>query len=178
MATIRGRIAVLGASLEVLLLGFGGVDGFSANSTRGTHFARFPKTPDSTLTPGSLCQRPTQKRYPEGIPYCSRSVDSDLKKEVMREYDRRLGYRVTEMDRGEFKIDHFIPLCMGGSNDADNLWPQHETVYAITDVLEGTACEKMAEGKLRQADAVKWIQEAKRDHSRVGEVLKRLQALQ
>ena len=137
----------------------------------------YPVGPVAELTPGSLCERPTTKRYPEGIPYCARDVDSNLKKEIMRKYDQQFGYKVTQMDRGAFKIDHFIPLCMGGSNREDNLWPQHESVYQHTDPLEAISCEKMAKGKLLQRDAVAWIREAKLDLSRAPEVLKRLQAL-
>lgn len=125
--------------------------------------APFPSEPDSTLTPGSLCDRPDAKRYPERIPYCSRGVGGALKREVMQTYDARLGYRITSMNRSEFKIDHYIPLCMGGSNHSNNLWPQHSSVYAITDPLEQLACMKMAEGKLLQAKAVELIKEAKGD---------------
>src|SRR5262245_45768293 len=104
------------------------------------------------MTPGSLCDRPDSKRYPEGIPYCSRSVKSELKREIMRDYDAKLGYGITAMDRSAFKIDHYIPLCMGGSNKQDNLWPQHQSVFTVTDPLEALECEKMAKGKLLQAD--------------------------
>lgn len=137
----------------------------------------FPKGPAPTLTPGSLCAKPSSKRYAEGIPYCERDVDSELKREVMENYDRQLGYRVLQMDRGLFKIDHFIPLCMGGSNNEDNLWPQHESVYQITDRLEAEACNKMAQGKLLQSKAVEWIREAKLDLSKAPEVLSRVLAL-
>jgi hypothetical protein len=137
----------------------------------------FPLGPNPEMTPGSLCERPSTKRYAEGIPYCSRDVDSDLKREIMEEYDRRFGYRVTQMDRKAFKIDHFIPLCMGGSNRADNLWPQHESVYALTDQIEQIGCEKMARGRLRQSDAVAWIREAKLDLTKAKQVLARVEAL-
>ena len=121
----------------------------------------FPTSPDPSLTPGSLCDKPDSKRYPEGIPYCSRSVKSDLKRDIMETYDEKLSYKVTSMKRADFKIDHYIPLCMGGSNQPNNLWPQHESVYEITDPLEQIACEKMAAGKLRQAEAVELLRRAK-----------------
>jgi len=65
------------------------------------------------------------------------------------------------MDRKDFKIDHFIPLCAGGSNDPSNLWPQHKSVYEITDPVEPLICAKMAAGKLDQAYAIKLITTAK-----------------
>ncbi|MGE0616686.1 MAG: HNH endonuclease signature motif containing protein [Bacteriovoracia bacterium] len=121
----------------------------------------FPTSPDLEMTPGSLCERPTEKRYPEGIPYCERNVTTERKRAIIADYDRKLGFHVQEMNRQEFKIDHFIPLCMGGSNATDNLWPQHKSVYSITDPLEPILCEKMKAGRLRQAEAVKIIRDAK-----------------
>lgn len=150
---------------------------FSALSFSALADGTFPTSPDQTLTPGSLCDRPNQKRYPEGIPYCSRRVKSELKREIMREYDAKLGYQVTEMQRSAFKIDHFIPLCMGGSNNQDNLWPQHVSVYNITDPLEPAFCEKMAQGKLRQAEAVELIRRAKHNLAEVSSILKRVEGL-
>jgi hypothetical protein len=137
----------------------------------------YPIGPNPGLTPGSLCERPTTKRYFEGIPYCARDVDSDVKREVMAAYDRELGFKVLKMDRGAFKIDHFIPLCMGGSNQPSNLWPQHESVYVITDLLEAVSCDKMAQGKLLQADAVAGIREAKLNLSKAQEILQRVRSL-
>lgn len=135
----------------------------------------FPITPNATLTPGSLCEKPTAKRYPEGISYCSRAVGGDTKRRVMADYDAKLGFRVTQMERAQFKIDHYIPLCAGGSNQPDNLWPQHQTVYAYTDPLEGPLCEKMAAGRLSQQDAVALIRRAKADPARAAEVLAEIQ---
>lgn len=139
--------------------------------------AGFPTSPHPELTPGSLCESPTAKRYPEGIPYCARKVASELKAEIMREYDQTLGYRIQAMNRGAFKIDHYIPLCMGGSNRPDNLWPQHESVFNVTDPLEGLACDKMAQGKLRQAAAVSIIREAKANLGGVPALVSRVQQL-
>ncbi len=137
----------------------------------------FPTRPDPQLTPGSLCDKPNSKRYPEGVPYCTRSVGSSLKDQVMRTYDERLDYQVTSMDRSAFKIDHYIPLCAGGSNHSNNLWPQHKSVYAITDPLEPLICEKMAKGTLRQADAVVFIRRAKANLSEVNSIIRQIQAL-
>ena len=65
------------------------------------------------------------------------------------------------MDRQEFKIDHFIPLCMGGGNDVANLWPQHRTVYEVTDPLEDQLCQLMSLGDMDQAKAIETIRYAK-----------------
>lgn len=154
-------------SLLILLLV--STPAFSGNS--------FPVSPDLQLTPGSLCDRPDSKRYPEGVPYCSRHVRSELKVKIIKTYDSKLGYYITSMNRDHFKIDHFIPLCMGGSNNPDNLWPQHYSVFTITDPMEPLLCNKMAEGKLRQADAVELIRRGKLNLNEVPAILDYVQKL-
>jgi hypothetical protein len=149
----------------------------SSFSAFGGEDGRFPKGPDSVITPGQVCQHPDAHRYPEGIAYCNRNVSTSLKRAVIEVYDSELGYEVQEVGRVHFKIDHYIPLCMGGSNDKTNIWPQHESVYAQTDPLEGLACEKMADGVLLQAAAIELIVKAKNDLSKAPEILQYLQSL-
>lgn len=137
----------------------------------------YPTSPDPKLTPGSVCTTPSSQRYPERINYCERDVDTSLKREIMKRYDRELGYRVTRMDRMQFKIDHYIPLCMGGSNDESNLWPQHRTVYERTDELEFILCEKMKEGRLKQSVAIQYIKRAKLHLEQAEDVLHEVNGL-
>lgn len=137
----------------------------------------FPTTPNLNLTPGKLCDQPSGYRYPEHIAYCERNVTYDTKEILIKNYDQRLGYRIETMNRQEFKIDHFIPLCAGGSNDSVNLWPQHRSVYEVTDPVEPLLCQKMLEGKLSQADAVKLVMRAKTDLSQVPAVMQILKKL-
>jgi hypothetical protein len=132
---------------------------------------RFPVTPDHSLTPGSKCEDPDTHRYPERIPYCKRDVESSRKATIFVTYDRELGYETTQMNRQQFKIDHYIPLCMGGSNENSNLWPQHSTVYELTDPAEGYLCERMAEGRLLQAKAIEIIRAIKADPERGSSIL-------
>lgn len=126
--------------------------------------SEFPQAPEMALTPGSLCNRPDSYRYPERIPYCNRDVDSSLKKVIFHEY-RKEGYRLNPKDREHYKIDHLIPLCAGGSNREDNLWPQHESLYLQTDPIEHTGCEKLKAGKIKQMELVNLILAVKRDLS-------------
>lgn len=137
----------------------------------------YPTSPDRQLTPGELCNSPDSYRYPEKIAYCERDVDTGVKKEIIKTYDQVLHYQVESIPRNKIKIDHYIPLCMGGSNDQRNLWPQHETVYKVTDPVEETLCEKMAEGKLRQADAVDLIRRAKNNLTEAREILEKANSL-
>ena len=139
--------------------------------------ASFPLGPDAQLTPGDLCHHPTAHRYPEQIPYCARSVDSQLKKDIIADYDRERGFSVGSMPRSQFKIDHYIPLCMGGSNERDNLWPQHQSVYNITDPMEPALCNKMASGRVSQAKAMELIRQGKANLNQVPQILKQIEAL-
>lgn len=135
--------------------------------------AEFPSGPNQSITPGSLCDRPDSYRYQERIPYCERDVDSALKADVFKEY-RNLGFTLPPSKRSQYKIDHLIPLCAGGSNREDNLWPQHKSVYTRTDALEFVGCEKLKAGKIKQADLIERILAAKRDLSLVSKTLRYL----
>lgn len=137
----------------------------------------FPKGPDQQLTPGEICTERRIFRYPERIAYCERNVHSETKRAVIKTYDQNLGYSIESMPRNKFKIDHYVPLCMGGSNNKENLWPQHESVYTITDPLEQESCEKMAQGKLRQAKAIELIKQAKGHLDQVAEIRSYIQSL-
>lgn len=138
--------------------------------------ANYPDNPDTKLTPGSLCTNPDSRRYPEKIAYCRRDVSSGDKWRVIENYNSA-GYHIDKGNRNQFKIDHLIPLCAGGSNEMSNLWPQHQTVYAITDPLEPLLCGKMAEGVLKQARAVEIVRYAKQHLDEVPAIIKQLEAM-
>jgi hypothetical protein len=146
---------------------------FAANN----YIAEYPIGPDYTLTPGSLCNTPDSYRYPEQIPYCSRdSLEVGIKEEVFREY-RQKGYRLDLRNREDYKIDHLIPLCAGGSNQETNLWPQHRTIYEITDPIESLGCEKLKQGRIKQADLVYRMLAAKRNLNLVPQTIQYLKSL-
>jgi len=137
----------------------------------------YPKNPDLELTPGSLCDRPSTHRYPEKIPYCERNVSTKLKNEIFQNYRDELGFRLDLRNRSNYKIDHYIPLCAGGSNKQNNLWPQHITVFEITDPLESVGCVKLSAAKITQAELIKLIRKAKLNLAEAPSVLKYLQSI-
>lgn len=153
-----------------------GVDGAPIGNVNGTK-QDFPIGPDPKMTSGALCEHADRIRYPERIAYCTRDVDTSTKLAIIATYDRELGYRIGQMNRGDFKIDHLIPLCAGGGNEVNNLWPQHKSIYAITDPLEPEICQKMAQGRLKQSDAVQLILQAKTHLDQVSEIRKRVNSL-
>lgn len=137
----------------------------------------FPTGPNLGITPGEVCTSADEYRYPERIAYCKRAVEPQLKNDIIKVYDDEFGFNVGGMPRTKFKIDHFIPLCMGGGNNRTNLWPQHESVYKVTDPLEPALCDKMAKGKILQAEAMDLIRRAKLHLEEVPEILARVQSL-
>jgi hypothetical protein len=137
----------------------------------------FPLHPDPNMTPGSTCQDPDETRYPEKIGYCRRSVSKGVKRSIIETYDETFGYHVGDMNRQDFKIDHLIALCMGGSNEVDNLWPQHKSTYVLTDPLEEKLCVLMQRGKILQAEAIETIIYAKYHLEETGEIKNRLDAM-
>jgi hypothetical protein len=143
------------------LTGCGAGPQLSATADEHQSEQRFPLHPDLDMTPGKLCDHADTHRYPEQIAYCERDVSSGTKQEIIRDYDRSFGYTIEQMQRSEFKIDHFIPLCMGGSNNVANLWPQHKSVYEKTDQLECRLCELMASGEMTQEQAIEKMKYAK-----------------
>lgn len=136
--------------------------------------AEYPQGPDQALTPGTLCDRPDTHRYPEKIPYCSRDVSRNQKKQIFAIYRSELGYVLDLTRRSDYKIDHYVPLCAGGSNDQTNLWPQHVSIFTITDPIEALGCEKLAMGKIRQKVLIDLIRRAKNDLKSASMVLEEI----
>lgn len=139
----------------------------SLNSFAGN---AYPRGPDTAQTPGSLCNTPDSHRYPEQIPYCERNVNWATKELIFVNY-RKLGFSLSG-ERDQYKIDHLIPLCAGGSNHENNLWPQYRTISERTDLLEQRGCEVLANGRLSQKEVIELLLKAKRDLSQAPAVLK------
>lgn len=134
----------------------------------------YPQFPESAMTPGALCDHADEYRYPEHIAYCRRSVSTALKRDIIKTYDEEFNYAIENMPRGQFKIDHYVPLCMGGANSQNNLWPQHESVYTITDPMEGRFCELLAKAQIKQSEAIAQIKYAKLHLEEVPGIVKQL----
>jgi hypothetical protein len=134
----------------------------------------YPTAPLLEVTPGDLCKTPQEFRYPEHIAYCGRDVSRRTKDEVIKAYEELLGPFVQRLGRENFKIDHFIPLCMGGSNDPENLWPQYEAIYARTDGIERSLCKRLESGSITHAEAVTIVRDVKIRIDRVDDTLRSL----
>lgn len=137
----------------------------------------YPQAPDVELTPGVLCKKAAEIRYPEQINYCNRSVSTHLKWTVISRYTKKYNFTLNDTNRTEFKIDHYIPLCMGGANSVENLWPQHSSIYRVTDLLEETLCEAMAAGKLLQSQAIEKLKLGKNNLNSVPNIIRETKEL-
>ncbi len=137
---------------------------------------KYPIGPNPEMTPGKLCEHGT-KRYAQQITYCERNVSGGEKNAIIADYDQQLGFKIRSMDRGDFKIDHFIPLSIGGSNDVENLWPQHKSVYAYSDRLELLLFQAMEADTIKQMDAIRIIKECKLDLEKCSSLESEVEAL-
>ena len=118
-------------------------------------------TPDRTNTPGVLCQATDADfkdyEYPENIARCNRNIGTAEKMQVAQNYGN-----IPEANWRDYEFDHMIPLCAGGANDIENLWPQPIAEAHQKDVLENNICLGLRAGTLKQAEAVQkardWFQ--------------------
>lgn len=82
-----------------------------------------------------------------------RNVSEKTRKEVLKKYNVSDGYGRT------YELDHIVPLCMGGSNDAENLWLEPSTKggfvygYQKKDGVERLLCNKVCNGTITLEEA-------------------------
>lgn len=116
--------------------------------------------PDVTLTPGladTLNAEDLTRSY-NGKTYSQahRNVPESEKQQVLTEY-----HFTIKPKTGTVEIDHFYPLCAGGSNDIKNLWPQpavnawngNDFGFHAKDKLEAYTCVEIKAGRLDPQDA-------------------------
>lgn len=141
----------------------------ASSQPSGQHVGPAQLYPDPAKTPGlaaTLKIEDLTKVYTDGCPgskkTCTysqknRNVPSSLHKKVYDEYDVPQDKR--HIKNGE--VDHFYPLCAGGSNDiknlwyqpADNEWNNENFGYHAKDRLEAYVCAEIKDGKLDPKEA-------------------------
>jgi hypothetical protein len=131
----------------------------AAESRSNSEEFRFPMVPVATMTTGDLCDESDEDfdryRYSEQIPYCKRNVDIRTKRQIYA------AYGVPTYCRDSYTIDHFIPLSLGGSNQIENLWPEHRAVKTARYNLETQLYNALRAGEITQRQALKEIETAK-----------------
>jgi hypothetical protein len=79
-----------------------------------------PDFPNPKFTPGATTELTSDTLCDPAFHTRSiRHVSMALRKAVFAEYG------IPYEEHAGYELDHFIPLCLGGSNDETNLWPEH-----------------------------------------------------
>ena len=77
------------------------------------------KFPDKDCTPGAIITTATKDQICQsGYSSTVRNVPESEKNQVYKEYG------IVSRNPGEYEVDHFISLELGGSNDISNLFPE------------------------------------------------------
>ena len=80
--------------------------------------ARDPSLPDPQMTPGDVLPGVSKEQV------CQPDYGHDIGPISQQRAEQvLLAYRLLNTDPGAYKIDHLIPLALGGSNNITNLWP-------------------------------------------------------
>jgi hypothetical protein len=77
--------------------------------------------PNKQLTPGAISTTDVHKLCRPGFATSVRHVTQSMKRQVY------LRYGVTPVTGRCCEVDHLIPLCLGGANVVENLWPEPYT---------------------------------------------------
>jgi hypothetical protein len=124
--------------------------------------------PDPDCTPGKSERLPFG-RLCDGTAHERRNVSEATKRMVFSRYGIDLPVRP-----GDYEVDHLVPLELGGTNDAVNLWPQPaEPVpgYRQKDALENRLHREVCAGTLdadeaRQQIRTDWVAAYRREFGR------------
>ena len=125
----------------------------SASFASGT-----PSLPDPALTPGAVFANVTaQDVCVTGYSRSVRHVTAATKREVFEAYGVPDGNHTGYCSGAQgCEIDHLVSLELGGSNDADNLWPQpYDGTWnaRMKDRLENHLHRLVCNGSLSLAEA-------------------------
>jgi hypothetical protein len=117
--------------------------------------------PDKDLTGGSV-------RTGDRGAACGHARESGGQMNAARRDEVLKRYGLPPGTHPDYEIDHLIPLCLGGSDDPSNLWPQARRSIETTwnaeakDRLERLLCNMVCEGQVdiataQEAFATDWI---------------------
>jgi hypothetical protein len=119
----------------------------------------WPSRPDPALTPGKVATTDLREvcAIDGDMSYSRRhrTTTAALKSWVFREYGIEPPNEPAA--RGEWEIDHLVPLCLGGADEAANLWPQNKATSRKKDRLEAQACREVCAGRLSLSEAQGWF---------------------
>lgn len=99
--------------------------------------ANYKYRPNKTLTPGHVAGSTLENICTAGYPEAARNVSFGTKKAVFDAYKTPSKDRAGDVS----KIDHLIPLAIGGSNDPKNLWPHYYNGHPVWTVYKKSRLE-------------------------------------
>jgi hypothetical protein len=89
------------------------------HQTKTSNCAAQGALPDPACTPGDIFSNVTKADVCKpGYASSVRDVPQSVKNKVYAEYG------IASHQPGEYEVDHFVSLELGGSNDISNLWPE------------------------------------------------------
>lgn len=111
--------------------------------------------PDPACTPGAVFSSATKDDVcVSGYSQTVRDVPEAVKQQVYAEYG------ILSHVRGEYEVDHFISLELGGSNETSNLWPEPAEPrpgFHEKDVVENYLHDEVCSGKITLQEAQREI---------------------
>jgi hypothetical protein len=111
--------------------------------------------PDSACTPGDIIVTATKDVIcVSGYSQTVRNVPTSEKDAVYAEYG------IASHTAGDYEVDHFVSLELGGSNDISNLWPELASPkpgFHEKDKVENYLHDKVCRGQITLADAQREI---------------------
>jgi hypothetical protein len=126
-----------------------------------TSVCAFENLPDKNLTGGSV-------RTADHDAACGHAKESRGRMNTVRRDEILRRYGLRPGTHPDYQIDHLIPLCLGGSDDPSNLWPQPKRSIEdkwnadAKDRLERLMCRMVCDGQIdiaaaQEAFATDWI---------------------
>lgn len=107
--------------------------------------------PDLACTPGAIFANVTAEMVcVKGYSRAARNVSTATKEMVYA------AYGITRHQKGEYEVDHQIPLELGGSNDVANLWPEAANPtpgFHQKDTIENDLHDQVCSGQMTLAEA-------------------------
>jgi len=95
---------------------------------------------NDALTPGAVASTDPSEVCAAGYARSHRLYETDRAAYWHTVHAVLDAYHVPFADRRRYEIDHRVPLCLGGSNDVRNLWPQPLAEARRKDDIERAAC--------------------------------------
>jgi hypothetical protein len=106
--------------------------------------------PDPACTPGAVAIRSADVVCRPGFVSSSGDVSEEVRAEVYQSYN------IEDPSTGSFRVDHLIPLSLGGSSELANLWPLSAAPrpgFTEKDQLEDYLHDQVCSGSMTLADA-------------------------